>query len=182
MKVTILGCGPSQGVPVIGNRWGDCDPENVIVCLDDSEGCDVYTTTIEFTASAGSLYVIALGGFAITDYGPATLTISGGDGGAPTGACCRTGGECSVMTAIECDVLQDATYHGDGSSCEDLDVSCGGFDCIADLNGDLVIDGSDLAILLGAWNTKGDSITDINGDLTVDGADLAILLGAWGPC
>lgn len=28
MKVTILGCGPSQGVPVIGNRWGDCDPSN----------------------------------------------------------------------------------------------------------------------------------------------------------
>lgn len=28
MKVTILGCGPSQGVPVIGNRWGDCDPAN----------------------------------------------------------------------------------------------------------------------------------------------------------
>ncbi|PPR11278.1 MAG: Phosphoribosyl 1,2-cyclic phosphodiesterase [Alphaproteobacteria bacterium MarineAlpha11_Bin1] len=28
MKITILGCGPSQGVPVIGNRWGSCDPEN----------------------------------------------------------------------------------------------------------------------------------------------------------
>lgn len=28
MKVTILGCGPSQGVPVIGGRWGACDPEN----------------------------------------------------------------------------------------------------------------------------------------------------------
>ena len=28
MKVTILGCGPSQGVPVIGNRWGACDPSN----------------------------------------------------------------------------------------------------------------------------------------------------------
>ena len=28
MKVTILGCGPSQGVPVIGNRWGACDPTN----------------------------------------------------------------------------------------------------------------------------------------------------------
>ena len=28
MKITILGCGPSAGVPVIGNVWGACDPEN----------------------------------------------------------------------------------------------------------------------------------------------------------
>jgi phosphoribosyl 1,2-cyclic phosphate phosphodiesterase len=28
MKVTVLGCGPSQGVPVVGNRWGQCDPAN----------------------------------------------------------------------------------------------------------------------------------------------------------
>lgn len=28
MKVTMLGCGPSQGVPVIGDRWGNCDPSN----------------------------------------------------------------------------------------------------------------------------------------------------------
>ena len=26
MKVTILGCGASGGVPLIGNNWGDCDP------------------------------------------------------------------------------------------------------------------------------------------------------------
>jgi len=26
MKVTILGCGGSSGVPLIGNVWGDCDP------------------------------------------------------------------------------------------------------------------------------------------------------------
>ena len=26
MKVTILGCGTSTGVPRIGNDWGDCDP------------------------------------------------------------------------------------------------------------------------------------------------------------
>lgn len=26
MKVTILGCGPSAGVPRIGNDWGACDP------------------------------------------------------------------------------------------------------------------------------------------------------------
>ncbi len=28
MKITILGCGPSSGVPVIGDVWGACDPEN----------------------------------------------------------------------------------------------------------------------------------------------------------
>ena len=28
MRVTILGCGPSGGVPLIGNDWGDCDPWN----------------------------------------------------------------------------------------------------------------------------------------------------------
>ena len=27
MKVRILGCGPSSGVPRIGNDWGACDPD-----------------------------------------------------------------------------------------------------------------------------------------------------------
>lgn len=29
IKVTILGCGGSLGVPVIGNDWGRCDPQDV---------------------------------------------------------------------------------------------------------------------------------------------------------
>ena len=28
MKVTILGCGPSIGVPSLGNNWGRCNPKN----------------------------------------------------------------------------------------------------------------------------------------------------------
>lgn len=28
MKLRILGCGPSSGVPRIGNDWGDCDPSD----------------------------------------------------------------------------------------------------------------------------------------------------------
>ncbi|TAH37694.1 MAG: MBL fold metallo-hydrolase [Alphaproteobacteria bacterium] len=28
MKITILGCGGSGGVPLIGNNWGRCDPDN----------------------------------------------------------------------------------------------------------------------------------------------------------
>lgn len=28
MKVTVLGCGSSVGVPLLGNEWGRCDPNN----------------------------------------------------------------------------------------------------------------------------------------------------------
>ena len=28
MKITVLGCGSSGGVPLIGNRWGLCNPDN----------------------------------------------------------------------------------------------------------------------------------------------------------
>ena len=28
MKVTLLGCGPSSGVPTVIGDWGACDPEN----------------------------------------------------------------------------------------------------------------------------------------------------------
>ncbi|MBX3355427.1 MAG: S8 family serine peptidase [Phycisphaeraceae bacterium] len=45
-----------------------------------------------------------------------------------------------------------------------------------DLNGDGVVNGADLAILLGAWGT---SLGDLNGDGTTNGADIAILLGNW---
>jgi hypothetical protein len=48
----------------------------------------------------------------------------------------------------------------------------------ADLNGDGMVDGADLAQLLGNWGGKG--LGDVNGDGMVDGADLASLLGAWG--
>jgi hypothetical protein len=52
---------------------------------------------------------------------------------------------------------------------------------IGDLNGDGIVDGSDLAALLGAWGTCPGSPcpADLNGDGTVDGSDLAALLGHW---
>ena len=53
-------------------------------------------------------------------------------------------------------------------------------DLPADLNGDHVVDGGDLGILLAGWGGAG--AADLNGDGTVDGADLGVLLGAWGSC
>lgn len=53
--------------------------------------------------------------------------------------------------------------------------------CVGDLNGDGVVDGADLTILLGAWGTN-DPVADLNEDGNVDGADLTLMLGAWGAC
>ena len=53
--------------------------------------------------------------------------------------------------------------------------------CTGDINNDGVVDGSDLATLLGAWDTADES-ADLDGSGNVDGADLATILGYWGPC
>jgi hypothetical protein len=52
--------------------------------------------------------------------------------------------------------------------------------CPADLDGDGVVAGSDLAALLGQWGGAGTA--DLTGDGLVDADDLAVLLGAWGSC
>jgi hypothetical protein len=48
----------------------------------------------------------------------------------------------------------------------------------ADLNGDGVVDGVDLGVLLSGW--AGGGTSDLNGDGTTDGVDLGILLANWG--
>jgi len=54
--------------------------------------------------------------------------------------------------------------------------------CPEDLNGDGVVNVSDLLILLGAWGPCADCDEDLNGDGVVNVSDLLILLGAWGSC
>ncbi|MBM4052313.1 MAG: hypothetical protein FJ270_06190 [Planctomycetes bacterium] len=51
--------------------------------------------------------------------------------------------------------------------------------CAADLNGDGLVDGNDLGVLLGSWGTAGG---DLDGSGITDGADLGVMLGSWGPC
>ncbi len=47
-----------------------------------------------------------------------------------------------------------------------------------DLNGDGVVDGADLGILLNQWGKRG--LGDLDGSGVVDAADLGLLLAAWG--
>jgi hypothetical protein len=56
-------------------------------------------------------------------------------------------------------------------------------DCLGDLNGDGVVDVSDLLALLGDWGPcSGACPGDLNSDGVVDVSDLLLLLGAWGAC
>lgn len=49
----------------------------------------------------------------------------------------------------------------------------------ADFNGDDVVDGADLGVLLASWGQCEGCVADLNGDSTVDGADLGSLLSDW---
>ena len=52
--------------------------------------------------------------------------------------------------------------------------------CAADLTGDGVVSGADIAALLSNWGGAGTG--DIDGDGVVDAQDIAALLSAWGAC
>jgi len=105
----------------------------------------------------------------------------------PTGACCFGSGFCLLLTAGDC-AAAGATWAGAGTNCSDGNGNGQADDCEpqappcpADLNGDGVVDGADLGVLLNAWGST-DAAADLSGDGVVDGADLGILLNAWGGC
>ena len=52
-------------------------------------------------------------------------------------------------------------------------------DCFSDLNGDGMVDGGDIGLMVAAWDTDK---FDLNGDGTTDGGDLGLLLLDWGKC
>ena len=62
----------------------------------------------------------------------------------------------------------------------DDEIDPGGSPCCGDINGDGIVDGSDLTTLLGQWGDEGEG--DLDGDGSIDGMDLTILLGCWGAC
>lgn len=54
--------------------------------------------------------------------------------------------------------------------------------CPGDVNDDGVVDGADLAGLLGSWGVCPGCAADFDDNGVVDGSDLATLLGGWGNC
>lgn len=60
-----------------------------------------------------------------------------------------------------------------------LAAGSSGLGCPPDLDGNFVVDGADLAVLLGGWGGPG---ADLDGNGVADAADLSLLLDGWGPC
>ena len=54
--------------------------------------------------------------------------------------------------------------------------------CLADTNGDTLVNVTDLLILLGGWGPNPGHAADISGDGEVNVTDLLALLAAWGAC
>jgi len=97
------------------------------------------------------------------------------------------------VTLMEIDAPQAASCMMPGDYDNDGDIDLGLLDEVADLLklvsnsgytpfGDLdlngIVNGADLAILLGQWGQIGELLSgDLNGDATINGADLGILLG-----
>ncbi|MED5507892.1 MAG: PQQ-dependent sugar dehydrogenase [Planctomycetota bacterium] len=104
----------------------------------------------------------------------------GGSGGRPDGVPdgCQSAPDCDQ------DGVSDACELAAGTAV-DLDWNgvpdaCDPPACPADLNADGLVDGIDLALVLGYWGTDG--VGDVNQDGVTNGADLAVLLGSWGDC
>ncbi len=104
-----------------------------------------------------------------------------GGGGAPAGA------DFWGIVSIDNPIVSITISEGDSDSqFPDCNIGYDTFrffpiaDCIgdADVNGDGIVNGADLGLLLAAWETD-ECETDLNGDGTTNGADLGLLLAEW---
>jgi hypothetical protein len=88
--------------------------------------------------------------------------------------------DCDLSGVIDAFEIADGTLlDSDGDGKPDV---CETPACPADLDGDGVVGGKDLAIMLSSWGPCGGCPSDIVASGEVDGADLTVLLGNWGPC
>ncbi|MFZ9882267.1 MAG: hypothetical protein ACO3QC_12795, partial [Phycisphaerales bacterium] len=119
--------------------------------------------------------------------------ISDGAGGASRGGGTVSGasGTLSAYDLTATLVLTNVQLSDAGAYALTFSNACGSGDsgeveitveasCIADINGDGVVSGADLSILLTRWGLSGTG--DLDGNGVVDSADLAMLLSSWGNC
>ncbi len=95
----------------------------------------------------------------------------------PIGACCGPDW-CLELTEEDCGAV-GATWSNADTTCADEGVCQS--DCVEDLNGDGLINVSDLLEVVGEWGSTQSS-ADIDNSGVVDTGDLLAVIAAWGQC
>jgi hypothetical protein len=145
--------------------------------------------SFEVTLTTGEDQLLAASGdpVCVTLSGDETLVVTMDYPESTDGFCTFAGGTTAVsptyILSASCGLSEFAPLSAIGFPNNQWFVELSGdFGCEGGLTGDLnddgLVDGADIAILLGAWGTA-DPVADLTGDGNVDGADLAIVLGNW---
>jgi hypothetical protein len=107
-------------------------------------------------------------------------------GGALNKALFEWSADCNGDDIVDYGQILDGTFEDANENgvpdCCDAGESC--TPCPGDVNDSGIVNGTDIAIILGAWGTSGGKFprSDTDGNGIVDAADLAVVLGGWGPC
>lgn len=113
--------------------------------------------------------------------GEVEITLFGGDCGNLIPLACNNYGSSDGGAQLAVGETMDVLVHFRTTGAAKAIVLFDTLPCTGDLNGDGIVDGVDLAQVLGSWGQKNVP-ADIDGNGTVDGADLAVVLGNWGLC
>ncbi|MCA9284434.1 MAG: right-handed parallel beta-helix repeat-containing protein, partial [Phycisphaerales bacterium] len=160
-------------------------------------------STLDIGSSTVEGWTGSLGGTANSGDDPLFVDIDGPDnifGTAdddthllPGSPCIDSADASALPVQVSLDLSGDPRYMDDPGTADSglgtpsfLDRGCYEFQgtsappCLADLDGDGLVDGADLGLLLANWGGAGSG--DLDGSGTIDGADLGLLLAAWGNC
>lgn len=140
-------------------------------------GCrmpDLQGTYFYADYSLGNVWSMRYDGATITNFTIRNSQITPSLQGTSIGSICSFGedanGEIYIVSHSPGRIFKIVPTTGDGT--------CAPPPVPGDLNGDGIVNGADLGILLSLWNTT-DSTADINRDGFVDGGDLGELLSLW---
>lgn len=148
---------------------GGC--ENTTCCIAICEN-DIFCCTMAWDASCVQAAKAVEACNCIPDPEPCPgigcCTLPHAGAGCSDAACCNA---VCIVLPVCCETSWD-------SACaNEAQLIC----CPSDINGDGVVDGSDLGALLSVINQPGDD-GDFDCDGFIDGGDLGVLLASWGPC
>jgi hypothetical protein len=75
-----------------------------------------------------------------------------------------------------------AAWAYSGWNIDDVEILGTVVECVGDLNGDGMVNGADVGLMLAEWGPCRNCAADLNHDGEINGADLGLLLSSWGGC